>query len=81
LEDLCRDKSFAELTEYSHGLAWSNTKRDREMSVKDILREAGEDEAYVEYLLTSNGCKKHFYNGFTCSAASARHKPGNNTLV
>lgn len=48
--ELCRDKSFEELTEYSHGLAWNNTKRDREMSVKDILREVGEDEAYVEYI-------------------------------
>lgn len=48
--DLCRDKSFDELTDYSHGLAWNNTKRDREMSVKDILREVGEDEAYVEYI-------------------------------
>ena len=48
--DLCRNKSFVELTEYSHGLAWSNTHPDREMSVKDILREIGEDEAYVEYI-------------------------------
>lgn len=48
--DLCRDKSFEELTRFSHGLAWNNTQRDREMSVKDILREVGEDEAYVEYI-------------------------------
>lgn len=48
--ELCRNKSFTELTEYSHGLAWSNTRRDREMSVKDILREIGEDEAYAEFI-------------------------------
>lgn len=48
--ELCRDKSFPELTAYSHGLAWSNTQRDRAMSVKDILREAGDEEAYVEYI-------------------------------
>ena len=48
--DLCKDKSFSELTQFSHGLAWSNTRRDREMSVKDILREAGDDEAYVDYI-------------------------------
>lgn len=48
--DLCKDKSFAELTRFSHGLAWSNTNRDREMSVKDILREVGDDEAYVDYI-------------------------------
>lgn len=47
---LCKDKSFTELTSFSHGLAWSNTQRDRAISVKDILREAGDDEAYVEYI-------------------------------
>lgn len=47
---ICRYKNFAELTEYSHGLAWNNTRRDREMSVKDILREVGDEEAYVEYI-------------------------------
>lgn len=48
--EYCRDKSFEELTRCSHGLAWNNTKNDRTMSVKDILREVGEDEAYVEYI-------------------------------
>ncbi len=48
--NICKNKSFAELTQFSHGLAWSNTKRDREISVKDILREAGDEEAYVEYI-------------------------------
>lgn len=48
--DICRNKNFAELTEYSHGLAWDNTQRDRTMSVKDILREVGDDEAYVDYI-------------------------------
>lgn len=48
--DLCKDKRFAELTELSHGLAWSNTQRDRAMSIKDILREVGDEEAYVEYI-------------------------------
>ncbi len=48
--DICKDKSFSELTKLSHGLAWSNTKSDRAISVKDILREAGDEEAYVEYI-------------------------------
>lgn len=48
--ELCRDKSFGELTELSHGLAWSNTARDRSISVKDILREAGDEEEYVEFI-------------------------------
>lgn len=46
----CKDKSFDELTQLSHGLAWSNTRQDRAISVKDILREAGDEEAYVEYI-------------------------------
>lgn len=46
----CKDKSFNELTLLSHGLAWSNTQKDRTISVKDILREASDDEAYVEYI-------------------------------
>lgn len=48
--DLCKNMSFAELTEFSHGLAWSNTAKDRTISVKDILREAGDNEEYVEYI-------------------------------
>ena len=47
---LCIDKNFAELTEMSHGLAWQNTQQDRKMSVKDILREAGDSEDYVDYI-------------------------------
>lgn len=48
---LCRDKSFDRLTELSHGMAWTNTARDRAISVKDILREAGDEEEYVEYIV------------------------------
>lgn len=48
--DLCKDKTFQQLTEFSHGLAWTNTQRDRAISVKDILREVGDEEAYVEYI-------------------------------
>lgn len=48
--EICKDKSFGELTEFSHGLAWNNTRRDREISVKDILREIGDEEAYVDYI-------------------------------
>ena len=48
--NLCKDKSFEQLTRLSHGLAWSNTQRDRAISIKDILREAGDEEAYVEYI-------------------------------
>ncbi|MBQ2839681.1 MAG: SocA family protein [Muribaculaceae bacterium] len=58
--NLCRNKNFDELTAYSHGMAWNNTRPDREMSVKDILREAGDDEAYVEYIADSLKLKAAF---------------------
>lgn len=58
--ELCKDKSFAELTQYSHGLAWSNTRRDREISIKDILREAGDEETYVEYIADKQNLKSAF---------------------
>lgn len=45
-----KDKSFKELTIMSHDLAWENTHKDRAMSVKDILREIGDDEDYVNYI-------------------------------
>lgn len=48
--EFCRDRNFEQLTELSHGLAWSSTARDRSISVKDILREAGDEEEYVEYI-------------------------------
>lgn len=48
--EMCKDKSFGALTEFSHGLAWQSTSPDRKMSVKDILREAGDSEEYVEYI-------------------------------
>ncbi len=46
----CKGKNFSELTEMSHGIAWQNTQQDRKMSIKDILREAGDSEEYVEYI-------------------------------
>jgi len=46
----CKDLSFQQLTELSHDLAWNNTNRDRAISVKDILRELGDDEEYVDFI-------------------------------
>ncbi len=46
----CRNKSFEELTNASHGLAWNNTKENRTISTKDILREIGDDEEYASYI-------------------------------
>lgn len=58
--DLCRNKSFDQLTKFSHGLAWSNTAPDRAISVKDILREAGDVEDYVEYISDNIRMQKAF---------------------
>lgn len=46
----CKDKSFQQLTDMSHGLAWQRTARNRAISVKDMLRESGDTEDYVEYI-------------------------------
>lgn len=46
----CKNKTFAELTRMTHDFAYQNTKRDRAMSFKDILREIGETEEYVDYI-------------------------------
>ena len=46
----CKGKDFEELTQMSHSYAWSNTAKDRNISYKDILREIGDNEGYVEYI-------------------------------
>ena len=46
----CKNLTFEQLTELSHDLAWNNTRRDRAISVKDILRELGDDEEYVDFI-------------------------------
>lgn len=48
--NLCKKMNFGELTEFSHGPAWQNTQQDRKISVKDIMREAGDTEEYVNYV-------------------------------
>lgn len=61
---LCKDKDFVELTNLSHDLAWQNTQRDRAMSVKDIIREAGEEEDYVDYVFEKLKNETVFHHGF-----------------
>ena len=57
---LCRDKSFDELVSMSHDLAWNNTNLNRAISVKDIIREAGDDEEYAEYISHKLELKRAF---------------------
>lgn len=46
----CRDLTFSQLTGLSHGLAWQNTAKDRQISFADILREEGDTEEYIRYI-------------------------------
>lgn len=55
-----KDKSFGELTNLSHGFAWGNTRQDRKMSVKDILRESGDTEEYIDYIVEKQETEKAF---------------------
>lgn len=56
----CKDKTFWELVDLSHDMAWSNTRKDREISVKDILRENGDTEEYAEYIAYKLETEKSF---------------------
>lgn len=51
--DFCKDKTFKQLTNISHGLAWNNTQLNKKMSLEDILKEAGNEPEYISYLLES----------------------------
>lgn len=55
----CKNLNFNELTSISHNLAWNNTKQDREISVKDILREVGDSEEYVAYVANKLELESH----------------------
>lgn len=46
--DKCKDLTFGELTNLSHGLAWGNTRPNARMTLKDILLEVVEDEEFAQ---------------------------------
>lgn len=48
--DKCRDLDFMSLVALSHGYAWRGVAPDSPMLVSDILREAGENEPYIQYI-------------------------------
>ena len=50
--DKCKDLSFSQLTEMSHDLAWNESKKNGEMSIKDIMREAKCSEEYIDYVFS-----------------------------
>jgi len=45
--------SFEALTELSHGPAWTSAKDNRAISIKDILKESGQEEDYIAYVCES----------------------------
>lgn len=59
--DLCKNKSFGEITEMSHGIAWESTARDTRMEYKDILREAGDTEEYAQYITDTMKLESSIY--------------------
>lgn len=49
--ELCKDKSFKDLTEFSHGEAWRSVDMGRPIPTREILYENGESEEYADYVL------------------------------
>ncbi|MDR1341871.1 MAG: SocA family protein [Prevotellaceae bacterium] len=41
---------FDQLTSISHAQAWNAAKRNRAIALEDIMREAGSDEGFIEYI-------------------------------
>lgn len=49
--ELCRYKSFDELTSFSHGLAWTKGCLQDGISYADMLTEIGDDQGYIDYVM------------------------------
>lgn len=60
----CDKLGFKELTDLSHGYAWHQTGRDKEISIRDILTEAGDSKDYVDYVVRNAKEAKLVANGF-----------------
>ena len=45
-----KDLTFQQVSELSHGFAWSNTKRYGEISVCDRLTELGDNDGYIDFI-------------------------------
>lgn len=52
--DLCKNKSFSELTEFSHRLAWNKGRdnKDNSISFADMLLEMNDEEEYIAYVVS-----------------------------
>lgn len=45
-----KDKNFDEVSEASHGYAWSNTAQNQQISVRDRLTEQGDSDEFIDYV-------------------------------
>ena len=48
--DLCRDMTFSELTQFSHGLAWTKGCMRDNISFSDMLVEVHDEDGYIDYI-------------------------------
>ena len=49
---------FGLLTAISHDLAWEYAEDKKAIAIENILREAGEDEEYISYIVEDINCQK-----------------------
>lgn len=59
--EICKDKSFNELTEISHGAAWRSVDVGKPMPIREILYENGDTEEYADYVLGNMTLKSCLY--------------------
>ena len=45
-----KDKDFSQVSNASHGYAWSNTRRNSEISIRDRLTEMGDNDEYIQFV-------------------------------
>lgn len=48
--DQLKDKGFSEVSDASHGYAWSHTAQNGVISVRDRLTEMGDSDEYINYI-------------------------------
>jgi hypothetical protein len=48
--DQLKDKAFNEVSDASHGYAWSHTAQNGVISVRDRLTEMGDSDDYINYI-------------------------------
>jgi uncharacterized phage-associated protein len=49
-----KDMDFKQVTEASHGYAWSETARNKEITIRDRLTEMGDTDEFIKYVNEMN---------------------------